>query len=141
MKTLLALLSITLLIPLAAAAQEEIDPAAVSPDLYKVLLENEHVRILEYRVEPGAVEPWHTHPAKAMYVVEGGTLQITLEDGTTFLSEEKVGEAHWMGPVGKHMGKNVGSTPVRIVVVEVKAANDAPAENADSLREMVDPGR
>lgn len=141
MKSLPTLLSLSLLASPLALARDELDPVAVSPDLYKVLLENEHVRVVEYRVEPGGVEPWHTHPAKVMYVVEGGTLQVTLEDGSTLRSEEKAGEARWMGPVGRHMGQNIGTTPVRIVIVEVKAANNAPAEDAESLRALVEPGR
>ncbi|MEJ8569365.1 cupin domain-containing protein [Elongatibacter sediminis] len=118
---------------------EQIDPVALSPDMYSLLLENEHVRIVEYQIAPGEKEPWHTHPAKAMYVVDGGTLQITLPDGTSFVTEEEAGEAHWMGAVGRHYGTNVGDTTVRLVMVEVKGA-DAVAEDAESLKEFAEPG-
>jgi quercetin dioxygenase-like cupin family protein len=125
-----------------AVAQEQIDPVVASPDLYTVLLENEHVRVIEYRIEPGQSEPWHTHPAKVMYVLESGTLKITLPDGESLVAEEEAGVARWMGPVGRHFGENVGATPVRILIVEVKAAaGSVPEEDPESLRALVEPDR
>lgn len=126
--------------PAQAETIEHIDPVALSPDMYSVLLENEHVRVVEYRIEPGQKEPWHTHPAKAMYVIEGGTLKITLPDGTSFVADEQAGDAHWMGAVGRHYGENVGDTTVRIVMVEVKGANEsAEPESAESLQQFGEP--
>lgn len=139
MKTRLALILIFFAVSTPAAGPS-IDPVRLSPDMYRVLLENEHVRMVEYRIEPGQKEPWHTHPAKAMYVIEGGRLKITLPDDTSFVADEKAGEAHWMGAVGRHYGENVGDTTVRIVLVEVKAAQgSAPPEDADSLAKFAQP--
>ena len=40
--------------PLAGSGQQVgIDPVAVSPDIFKILLENEHVRVVEYTLAPG----------------------------------------------------------------------------------------
>lgn len=123
----------------AAAPIDPIDPVTASPEMYTVLLENEHVRVVEYRIEPGEKEAWHTHPARTMYVLDGGTLKITLDDGTTLTSEEKTGEARWMGPVGRHYGENVGSTTVRVLMVEMKSgAGSVPAEDAASLRQSTE---
>jgi hypothetical protein len=47
-----------------------------------------------------------------------------------------------MGPVGRHFGENVGATPVRILIVEVKAAaGSVPEEDPESLRALVEPDR
>lgn len=100
-----------------------IDAVLVSPDRFKVLLENEHVRVIEYALLPGERDQWHTHPPKVSYVVTGGTLRITTEDGQSFLTEEKAGSATWMDALGRHYAQNVGNTPVRIVLVEVKSAS------------------
>lgn len=114
--------------PLAATAQElsprpaEIDPVAVAPDRFKVLLENPRVRVVEYTLLPGQRDPWHTHPPKVSYVVSGGTLRITTADGRSFLARETKGDASWMDALGRHYAKNVGRTPVRILLVEVKDA-------------------
>lgn len=109
----------------AAEPAADIDPVTVSPTLYKVLLENEHVRVVEYSLKPGERDQWHTHPRKVSYVVNGGLLRITLEDGKTFVADEKAGNASWMEHLGRHYAQNIGTTTVRIVLVEIK---DATAE-------------
>jgi quercetin dioxygenase-like cupin family protein len=101
----------------------QIDAVAVSPDRFKILLENTHVRVIEYVLLPGERDQWHTHPPKVSYVVTGGTLRITTEDGQSFLTDEKAGSAVWMETLGRHFAQNVGQTPVRIVLVEVKSAS------------------
>jgi quercetin dioxygenase-like cupin family protein len=115
------------LLPTAVAGRAvpqagQIDAVAASPDRFTLLLENEHVRLVEYVLLPGERDRWHTHPPKASYVVSGGTLRITTEDGRSFVSHEKTGGATWMGALGPHIAQNVGETTVRIVLVEVKAA-------------------
>ncbi|MEO7156834.1 MAG: hypothetical protein ABI039_04685 [Vicinamibacterales bacterium] len=118
-----------LLLPPAVGGQTlatqvaQIDPVAVSPDRFKVLLENQHVRVVEYALLPGERDQWHTHPPKVSYVVTGGTLRITTDDGQSFLSDEKTGSASWMGTLGRHFAQNVGETPVRIVLIEIKSAS------------------
>ncbi len=110
-------------LPLVSAAQPaSIDALTASADNFKLLLENEQVRVLEYTLQPGARDQWHTHPPKVSYVVTGGTLRITTEDGKSFLAEDAEGTATWMGAVGRHFVENVGKTPVRVVLVEVKSA-------------------
>ncbi len=114
-----------------------IDPVAVSPTMYKVLLENEHVRVVEYQIEPGEKDNWHTHPAKASYVVSGGSLRITTEEGESFIVDEEAGSSTWFGEVGRHYGENVGRTPVRIVFIEIKRI-DAGEEDLDKYRAGVE---
>ena len=38
------------------------DAVAVNPDIYKVLFENEEIRVLELTWEPGEREAMHSHP-------------------------------------------------------------------------------
>lgn len=117
------------LCPLSAPGQAPagratpIDAVSVSPDRFKVLLENSHVRVVEYVLLPGERDQWHTHPPKVSYVVSGGTLRITTEDGQSFLTDEKSGSASWMDALGRHFAQNVGKTPVRIVLVEIKGTS------------------
>ena len=113
-----------LVMPLTAAGQEpaEIDPVREFPDKYTVLFENEHVRVVEYAVDPGERDGTHTHPPKLSYVLAGGTLRISPEGAEPFLSEEETGATHWSERLGRHDAENVGETTVRILLVEVKAA-------------------
>lgn len=105
-----------------AADAAQVDAAVAAPERFKVLLENEHVRVLEYALQPGERDQWHTHPAKVSYVVGGGKLRIHLADGTSFDADEKAGTASWMEALPRHYAENTGSTAVRIVLVEVKSA-------------------
>jgi hypothetical protein len=43
-----------------------LDPAVTNPDYYKVIFENERVRVLEYTDEPGARTTLHEHPDTLM---------------------------------------------------------------------------
>ncbi|HVF40235.1 MAG TPA: hypothetical protein VM939_10070 [Gemmatimonadaceae bacterium] len=110
------------------APAQSIDPVRVSPERYRVLLDNAEVRVVEFMLQPGQRDEWHTHPAKVSYVVNGGTLRITHPDGTSILSEERLGMAQWKNPLGRHYATNIGKTSVRVVLVEVKnSAQGAPA--------------
>lgn len=115
------------------AAQDRLDPVVVSPGMNRVLLENEHVRVVEYRIAPGETDNWHTHPAKVSYVVEPGRLRITTGDDQSFEVDEDAGTARWLGPVGIHRGTNVGETPIKIVYVEIKSVQ----EQGDALRQFL----
>ncbi len=122
---------------LSCQQSTDIDPVSVSPDKYKVLLENTRVCVVEYSVDPGQRDQPHTHPPKVSYVVNGGSLRITLGD-TSFISNDSSGEVSWRGAVPRHFAENVGNTPVRIVLFEVKRADGAGAVPAED-RALTDP--
>lgn len=103
-----------------SSKQLNIDAVKASPGIFKILLENEHVRVVEYSLKPGEKDEWHTHPAKSSYVLSGGNLKVYLENGETILAAEKAGTASWMDYVGKHYIENIGSTTVAIVLTEIK---------------------
>lgn len=98
-----------------------IDVLKASPAHFKLLLENEHVRVLEYTLKPGEKDTPHTHPAKSSYVVSGGKIKVYLENGETIIVDEVAGTASWMGYTGKHYVENIGSTTIKIVLTEVKS--------------------
>lgn len=100
--------------------QPDIDPVKLSPDKFKVLLENEKVRVVEYILKPGEKDEWHTHPAKSSYVVSGGKLKVFLKNGESIIADEKKGTASWMDYVGEHYVENIGDKTVKIVYTEIK---------------------
>jgi hypothetical protein len=110
--------------PIENEAQDtnEIDVIEVSPDKCNLLMENEYVRVFEYIIAPGEKDNPHTHPPKSYYVVEGGTLRVYPENGEPFDAEEQQGAAEWGDYVGKHYVENIGTTTVKLLVTEVKAA-------------------
>ena len=76
---------------------------------------------MEYSLEPGKKDQWHTHPPKSGYVVSGGTLKIYPEKGEPFISVEKAGDTFWSNYVGKHYDENIGNTTVTIILTEIKS--------------------
>ena len=60
MRTILALLMLTAALIAAAPPGFAQDPVKLSPKMYTVLLENEHVRVLEFRAKAGEKEPMHS---------------------------------------------------------------------------------
>jgi len=101
--------------------QVNLDGVKVSPENFKILLENEFVRIVEYTLKPGEKDNLHTHPPKSGYVESGGTLRIYPENGEAFISDEKTGHTFWSDYVGKHYDENIGSTTVKIILTEIKS--------------------
>ena len=100
--------------------QLNIDPVKVAPAIFKILLENKHVRVVEYSLKPGEKDVWHTHPPKSSYVVSGGKLKVNLENGEVIIADEIAGTASWMDYVGKHYVENISNTTVTIVFTELK---------------------
>ena len=95
------------------------DPVKVSPQYYKVLLENEQVRVLEYRLKPGEKEPTHSHPAGVVYVFNDSTVRSTLTDGKSAESSGKAGDVYWRTPL-THTLENIGNTEAHALAVELK---------------------
>lgn len=98
-----------------------VDAIKNSPANFKLLLENEYVRVLEYSLKPGEKDTPHTHPAKSSYVVSGGVLKVYLENGEVVIANEEAGTASWRGYVGKHYVENIGNTTVTIAITEIKS--------------------
>ena len=100
-----------------------IDVVMVSPGLYKVLLENEYVRVIEYSLKPGQKDNPHRHPAKTSYVISGGILRVYPENEMPFDVEEIKGTSEWSDKSGNHYVENIGKTTITILLTEIKNAH------------------
>jgi hypothetical protein len=69
-----------------------LDAAIVASETYKVYLENDRVRVLEYRVQPGEKNAMHSHPDYLWFALIPEKFKLTLSDGKTIDSEAKAGE-------------------------------------------------
>ncbi|MBZ5534942.1 MAG: hypothetical protein LAO31_03220 [Acidobacteriia bacterium] len=76
---------------------------------YKVITENEQVRLLDINVAPGSSAPKHSHPDNLVVMLEPGTIKWTNADGTSTQS-----------PAGTHASQNIGKTTVRAILIEFK---------------------
>jgi hypothetical protein len=95
------------------------DPIQTDGDKYKVRFENEKVRVLEYRDQPGEKTHLHGHPAFVLYALGPFKRRITLPGGKVLLREFKTGDVLW-SDAQTHIGENVGDTPTHVIMVEMK---------------------
>jgi hypothetical protein len=96
------------------------DPAVSDGSKYKVLLENDEVRVLEYRDQPGEKTQEHLPPRFVVYAVQPFKRRLTLSDGRVMTREFKAGDVLY-SKGETHVGENVGSTPTHVIMVELKA--------------------
>ena len=117
MKTTIKLICGILLSGLLLAATGAHAQAPVT----KVTLENEKVKVISAEFKPGDITPTHSHPDHVVYVISGGKMEITEQGKQAQTFDFKEGDTMWM-PAVTHTVKNIGSTEVKIVVVELKQA-------------------
>ena len=105
------------------------DPAVTDPDLYKVIFENDRVRVLEYRDRPGDRTNPHRHPDSVMYTLS--SFRRRIGDGDRWVDVEMAaGTARWVAAQG-HCGHNVGETATHALFVGLK--EPAPSRSAGVL--------
>jgi len=104
------------------------DPTTTDPDKYRVIFENERVRVLEYRDEPGQRTSPHDHPDSVMVTLASFDRRLVAESGESRDVRLEPGEVRWLG-AQTHSGENIGETPTHVVFVELKegARSSAPA--------------
>jgi quercetin dioxygenase-like cupin family protein len=109
------------------ATKGPVDALLSSPDNFKLLLDNDHVRVLQYTLPPGALDHWHTHPARVGYILSGAKIRVTEADGRHEDYDEKSGEIYWDGFSPLHDTLNLDTKPYIALLVEVKSANGSTA--------------
>lgn len=81
---------------LVAATPRGQDPTQAAASNFKVLLENDRVRVLDFHGKAGEKVPMHSHPAYISYLISGsGKTKFTSPDGKTTEREARAGEALW----------------------------------------------
>ena len=95
------------------------DAVTVAPDLYKVLLENDRVRVLEVRSQPGAKSAMHTHPSYIAVAISDGKYRFSSPDGKSVEIELKPGQTFFFDPV-EHATEIIGTSEAHIVLIELK---------------------
>lgn len=98
-----------------------IDPVEASPNNYKLLLENDQVRVLEMSLRSGEIDEEHSHPSETVYFINGGKVRVHLPEGEPLEVEFPDGGVMWHEP-WTHRVENVGDSDIRAVIVEAKTA-------------------
>lgn len=107
----------------AVAAQ---DPVALYPTNYQVLIENDRIRVMDFRLRKGDTEQFHRHPAHVLYVLEPLKIKFTFPDGRVGMREAKPGEVLYSDAV-THSPLNVGEADAHGILIELKGQAAAPS--------------
>ncbi len=94
------------------------DPLIAASNVYKLIFENDKVRVLEVVFKPGDKAKIHYHPNHVVYAKTAGKGKMT-SGGKTNESEIKAGSVFFMEEQD-HEFENVGNTTYDAIVVELK---------------------
>jgi len=95
------------------------DPVVTDSDKYKVVLENDRVRVLEYRDSPGERTSPHHHSDFVLCALSAFRRKFVLSDGREVVRDVRPGEVAW-SKAQAHIGENAGSTDTHVLIVELK---------------------
>lgn len=107
------------------------DPTVTDPDLYKVVFENDRVRVLEYRDQPGDQTHPHSHPDSVMVTLSSFRRRVS-SGGREADVELAAGQARWVG-AQEHIGHNTGDTETHTIFVELKEPSPHAAPESTPL--------
>ena len=100
-----------------------LDPVMTNPDHYRVVFENERVRVLEYRDRPGDRTTVHEHPDSVMYTLSTFRRRLTIGDIQRDV-QLAAGTHAWLD-AQQHAGHNIGDTDAHALFVELKTGGIA----------------
>jgi beta-alanine degradation protein BauB len=100
----------------------KLDPVITNPDHYRVVMENDRVRVLEYRDRPGDRTTSHEHPDSVMVTVSSFRRRL-IGGGSEVDVELAAGVTRWLA-AQEHFGENIGETATHVIFVELKEPRD-----------------
>ena len=95
------------------------DAVSVAPDHYKVVQENDRVRILEFRGKPGDKTRMHSHPAVVAVAITDAKVRFTLAGDQSIEIELKASQAMYMD-AADHATEILGSSEAHVILIELK---------------------
>lgn len=115
-----------LIIPVAAIAScvtfssaSAQDPVQVDARHYKVVAENNEMRVLRIKYGPGEKSVMHFHPESAVIFLTDIKSEFKLSDGSTMKADAKAGDVS-ITPAGTHWPQ-IGNKAIEVIQVELKS--------------------
>ena len=96
------------------------DAVKIAPHAYKVVLENDKVRVLESRMKPGDKTEMHGHPALIALAMGVGKFKFTTSDGNSMEVEVPPGVPMYFD-AAEHTTENIGTTDPSVFLIELKS--------------------
>ena len=93
-----------------------------SPEVYKLISENEHFRVFEVTWKPGQRDAWHSHPGPltAYSLTDCEAMRAHTPDGKFTDRGRKAGTVTYNPVIASHSLENRGKTDCKIIIVERK---------------------
>ena len=99
---------------------DDLDVLKVIPENYKLIIDNQFVRVLEARIPAGTEEKPHRHLKGVSVCLTEYTLESRiLPDGPWVRNARKVGTTYW-SDASLHQVRNVGTTTSHTIRIELK---------------------
>lgn len=98
------------------------DAVASDPRSFRIVLENDRVRVLEYRSGPGLSvcgQGMHYHPERVTVSLTGAKVRITDAQGKSAVRDIPQGHV-FFSPAETHSTENVGGAGARTCIIELK---------------------
>src|SRR5215469_15836433 len=93
-----AITSLAILHPVGSA-ERSLDPLIVAPDHFKLVFENQYVRVIREHTGVGETVPMHKHALPGvMVLLSDQNIRQTLPDGTVRDLHRKAGDSYWTEP-------------------------------------------
>ena len=118
MKNRLALLTtVFILISFLCKSQDWVKE---SPTGKKVLVDNDHIRMVEVTILPGGKEPIHSHPEYIEYIIEPAKLLVTYTGKKPEEWNTVKDKAYYGKPEPPHSLENIDSKTFKCILIEMK---------------------
>lgn len=95
------------------------DAAKVDPEHYKVVVDNDKVRVLRINYDPGEESKMHSHPEGVVVFMSETKGKMKTENGESMDMNMNKGDIMWTEEA-KHQPKNVGDNPFEVIQIELK---------------------
>lgn len=105
------------------------DAPTVAPRSYRIMLDNDRVRVIEFRSRPGfgvCGEGMHSHPDHVTVSLTGAKLKVTAADGKVMFEDIPAGSV-FFAPAETHKAEIIGGLGTRSFIIELKGSDWKPS--------------
>jgi hypothetical protein len=95
------------------------DALTAAPQNYRVLFENQYVRVLAETVPAGGQEAIHVHPGRVTYALTDSRLRFFDSVGTSGVQDTRAGDVNWSDAIS-HGIENSGAGTAEVIHFEIK---------------------
>lgn len=105
------------------------DAVTADPRSFRVVLENDRVRVLEFKSGPGlgvCGQGMHFHPERVTVTLTDAKVRLTNAQGTAVVRDIAAGQV-FFAPAETHSVENIGGAGTRVYIIELKGEDWKPS--------------